>query len=639
MANQGGVILGSPIGSVANGISFAAALQSSSHPALASSLSSLSLPVPSPSTAPAPAAPSSTPQIVQPVDDLLAALPPSLAELSSSSSSTPAAAASPSSESSASSSSTSSAASAGPTNPLVDAMLTDLYQITMAYGLFFADRHEDDSVFELFFRKPPFGGEFTIFCGLEECVRFISTFRFSASDVLLLSKKFPTWNPSFWSWLASIDCKRVKLYAIEEGSVVFPREPLLRVEGPLAICQLLETTLLTLVNFPSLVATNAARFRLAAGPTKSLIEFGLRRAQGPDGALSASRYCYIGGFDGTSNVRAGFMFGLPVAGTHAHAFVSSFTGMSDLKTTTITDSKGATVEFVDQVVKYRAKLKRTTTNMGELTAFTAYAQAFPTGFLALVDTYDTLESGVWNFLAVALALNACGYKAIGLRLDSGDLAYLSKECRRAFREVSDSCQVDFTSLQIVASNDLSEKVLWSLREQGHEIDCFGVGTNLVTCKGQPALGCVYKLVEVRGKPRMKISQDVTKVTIPGKKEVYRLYNAVNEPLLDLMVSVGGPVPTPTKRILCMHPFDSNKRAYVTPTRVEALHVCVWDGKVTRGYPSIHDLRRRVASQLASFREDHLRRVNPTPFKISLNADLHQFMHLLWQQEMPIVELS
>lgn len=190
-----------------------------------------------------------------------------------------------------------------PMSSLVDAMLTDLYQITMAYAYWRNKRHKEHSVFDLFFRKHPFQGEFTIFAGLEECLRFINCFRFTPPNVAVLQQKFPDWDQEFWEYLGSITCENIKLYAVEEGSIVIPRIPLIRVEGDLAICQLLETTLLVLVNYASLVATNAARHRLAVGPSKRLLEFGLRRAQGPDGAMSAARYAYMGGFDATSKVR------------------------------------------------------------------------------------------------------------------------------------------------------------------------------------------------------------------------------------------------------------------------------------------------------------------------------------------------
>lgn len=482
--------------------------------------------------------------------------------------------------------------------------------------------------------------EFTIFAGLEDVLRFLHVFKFTDEDCAALRKKFPKWDPAFWSYLHGIDASKVTVYAIEEGSIVFPREPLLRVEGPLGVCQLLETTILVLVNFSSLVTTNAARHRLAVGPGKTLLEFGLRRAQGPDGAMSASRYSYLGGFDGTSNVKAGIMHSLALSGTHAHSYVAAFTCFEDLATTTLVDANGEEREFVALVKEYRQQLNAGNTNTGELAAYTSYAQAFPDSFLALIDTYDTLESGLLNFLAVSLALVEFGYQPRGVRLDSGDLAYLSKRVRQAFLETTKVFGVQFDNLLIVASNDLSEEVLWSLKEQGHEVDTFAIGTNLVTCSTQPALGCVYKLVEVRGEPRIKISHDSSKVTIPGRKECFRLYNSKNQPVIDIMAA-GEEAKTVVagQRVLCRHPFDANKRVFVTPSRVENLHKIVWQGKLLAPFPNLVDLKRRVLDQLSGFREDHLRHLNPTPYKVSLTSDLFTYMHDLWLHETPVMEIS
>ena len=296
----------------------------------------------------------------------------------------------------------------------------------------------------------------------------------------------------------------MKIYALPEGSVVFPRIPLIRVEGPIIKGQLIETTLLTLVNYASLVTTNAARFRATTGEEKIFHEFGLRRAQGPDGGLTASKYSYLGGFDGTSNVLAGKLYGIPIKGTHAHSYVSSYNDIEDLKTRDLKDGLGEEIHpFTDLCLKYldeissQLKIIAEETNKGELAAFISYAIAFPTGFLALVDTYDVLKSGLPNFLSVALALHQCNYRPVGLRLDSGDLAYLSIEVRKRFDQISELYHLPyFKDLLITASNDINEQILISLEKQEHQIDVFGIGTHLVTCQKQPALGCVYKLVEV-----------------------------------------------------------------------------------------------------------------------------------------------
>src|SRR5512136_149634 len=376
----------------------------------------------------------------------------------------------------------------------------------------------------------------------------------------------------------------MKIFAFKEGTISFPREPLMRVQGPIAVGQMIETSALTLTNYPSLMTTNAAKYRLVVGSGKGLIEFGLRRAQGPDGGLSASRYSYMGGVDGTSNVLAGYLFGVPVKGTHAHSYVQSFTGIDDLRDRTLVGPDGKVHEFVSRVLEIRAELEFNHTNEGELASFIAYAQAFPRGFLALVDTYDTLKSGVPNFVCVALGLLRLGYKPIGIRLDSGDLSYLSRGTRKVFDEMGAKTDPNLSKCLIMASNEINKSVLISLKQQGHEIDTFGIGTHLVTCDDQPAMGCIYKLVEVKGIPRIKLSQELGKMTIPGKKEAYRLFGEDGYSLLDLMIKVGGKPPDPANHVLCHHPFDHIKRVYVTPSKIVPLHHCVWDGK--RIYPGV-----------------------------------------------------
>ncbi|KAL6044059.1 Nicotinate phosphoribosyltransferase [Balamuthia mandrillaris] len=530
-----------------------------------------------------------------------------------------------------------------PINAFVTPLLTDLYQVTMAYAYWKNGSHEDPSVFDLFFRKNPFGGEFTIFAGLEEVIRYVNSFSFRPSQIEQLKQVMPPGcDPEFYDWLATVDSSKVRVVALKEGSLVFPRIPMIRVEGPLAICQMLETTLLTLVNYPSLVATNAARHRLAAGPDKTLLEFGCRRAQGPDGAVSASRYAYIGGCDGTSDVLAGILFGIPVRGTHAHSFVTSFVDQRDLKQRLLLNkTTGEKEDFAKVVYACRDELGFHDTSSGELAAFTSYALAFPETTMCLVDTYDTLKSGVPNFLVVALALHRFGYKAIGVRLDSGDLAYLSRQTRKLFTAVGKKVGLDyFTKFVIAASNNINEETLISLKQQGHDIDTFGIGTNLVTCESQPALGCVYKLVEIRGTPRIKLSQEVSKVTLPGAKDVHRIYGAQGHPLVDIMVRAGSAPPLPNERVLCRHPFEEQKRAYVTPTRVvPLLHTVIKDGKCTVDLPSVEQIRDYVKEQIKEMRADHMRLLNPTPYKVSVTAQLYNFVHELWLEEAPIPDIS
>lgn len=583
-----------------------------------------------------------------------------------------------------------------PTSSFVGPLFTDLYELTMAYGYWKNGKHEERAVFDLFFRKNPFGGEFTIFAGLEEVLRSLRSFQFSDADIRFLRSgavlekselqllfergltdglirenaggterlRLDPWGAEFWDpveypkddvrveaplgscepaffdWLKNVDCSELKVFSLPEGTIAFPRIPLIRVEGPLALAQMQETLLLNLTNFPSLMATNAARFRLAVGPDKGLIEFGLRRAQGPDGGVSASRYAYMGGFNGTSNVKAGQLFAIPVKGTMAHSYVSSFLRLDEVRKRLLAGPDGKEHDFLDMVLEYRRQLGYSGTNDGELAAFISYAQAFPDGFLALVDTYDSMQSGVPNFLCVALALIRIGYKPIGIRLDSGDLAYLSKEARRLFRDIGRRFSIDwFGGISILASNDIEEATLLSLRHEGHEIDVFGVGTHLVTCRAQPALGCVYKLVAINGLPRIKLSDQPDKMTIPGKKDVYRLVGEHQYPVLDLMTEAGQPAPRAGEKILCRHPFGETKRAYVTPAKVLPLLRCVWDGRQTFSFPTLDEIRGYVLDQTALMRPDHLRTVNPTPYKVSVSEDLYRSIHELWMREAPVAEIG
>ncbi|XP_017038463.1 nicotinate phosphoribosyltransferase isoform X2 [Drosophila kikkawai] len=534
-------------------------------------------------------------------------------------------------------------------NGVVQPLLTDLYQITMAYAYWKSDKTDDTAVFDLFFRNNPFHGEFTIFAGLEECLKFLDSFHYSQSDIEYLKQTLPEGiENEFFEYLGNLTARDVTLFAIDEGTVAFPRVPIIKIEGPLIIVQLLETTLLTLVNYASLMATNAARYRMVAGKHVKLLEFGLRRAQGPDGGLSASKYSYTGGFDGTSNVLAGKLFNIPVKGTHAHAYITSFSSIGELKTRLIKHKQtGIMEDLLEHAVRHRQMLSHVLdvsteeSSEGELAAMVSYAIAFPDGFMALVDTYDVKRSGLLNFSAVALALNDLGYHALGIRIDSGDLAYLSCLARETFEKVAERFKVPwFNKLTIVASNDINEDTILSLNEQGHKIDCFGIGTHLVTCQRQPALGCVYKLVEINGQPRIKLSQDVEKVTMPGNKNAYRLYSADGHALIDLLQKVSEPPPAVGQKVLCRHPFQESKRAYVIPSHVESLYKVYWKaGKICQQLPTLEQVREKVQISLKTLRNDHKRTLNPTPYKVAVSDNLYNFIHDLWLQNAPIGELS
>ncbi|KAJ8911600.1 hypothetical protein NQ315_015934 [Exocentrus adspersus] len=518
----------------------------------------------------------------------------------------------------------------------------------MAYAYWKSGKTNAYAVFDLFFRKNPFNGEFTIFAGLEECLKFLQKFLFSESDIYYLQQILPpSIEEEFYKYLKSLTAKDISLYAIKEGTVVFPRVPLIRIEGPLIIAQLLETSLLNLVNYASLMATNAARFRMAAGKLK-LYEFGLRRAQGPDGGLSASKYSYIGGFDGTSNVLAGKLFNIPVKGTHAHSYITSFNSLTELNTTTlIPKQRKEAQDFCTVAVDWREKLVPifnvvlSEVSDGELAAFISFAIAFPNDFVALVDTYDVKKSGLLNFCAVALALHDFDYRAIGIRLDSGDLAYLSIVAREYFIKISNKYSVPyFAELMIMASNDINEETILSLNDQGHCLNSFGIGTHLVTCQKQPALGCVYKMVELNEEPRIKLSQEVAKVTIPGKKNVYRLYSETGYALIDLLQRCTENPPVTNQKVLCRHPFVESKRAFVIPSRVENLLHLFWkNGEVCHPLPNLQDIRENVKNSLKILRSDIKRTLNPTPYKVSVTDNLYNYLHNLWLENAPIGELS
>merc|ERR1719491_79713 len=497
-----------------------------------------------------------------------------------------------------------------PCNSLVNSLLTDLYQITMAYGYWKGARCEEKAVFELFFRKNPFKGQFTVFSGLDEVLKFIAHYRFTTADLEYL-KSTPSLKHCeaafFDEYLANIDCSQVTVRSMKQGSIAFPRVPLLIVSGPLGITQLIETTLLNLVNFPSLITTNASRMVSAAqatmvnGVVPKCVEFGLRRAQGPDGGFTASKYSFVGGFDGTSNVAAGKLLNVPISGTHAHSFVQSYTSLDEVKGLTL-KIKGTneSVKLLPRVLQYRTVFRAEHTNDSELAAFISYGIAFPDALLCLIDTYDTIESGLINFIMLALALDDFGYVPKGIRLDSGDLGALSLRCDTIFKEYAMKTDRNFfNTLDIVASNDINEKSMQVLNQKGHAITTFGIGTNLVTCQAQPALGCVYKIVEFNGTPRIKLSNDLVKVLIPGSKKAYRLYGDEGWPLVDLLVEGDEDAPKANSPVVCHDPYKKEQCLVMKPTRVDELHSVVWDknNAVAIEIPSLIESKKAVAAEL------------------------------------------
>ena len=493
------------------------------------------------------------------------------------------------------------------TNKLYDtslSLLTDLYQVTMAYGYWKAQSRrgiaglagpiqaEQEAVFNLYFRKNPFGGGFTVACGLTNVIGYINNFSFSKKDLRYLrtltgNDGQPLFESAFLYYLADLKLT-IDIDAIPEGTAVFPNEPLVRVRGPILQCQLLETPLLNLINFESLIATKAARLRLVAG-SDTLLEFGLRRAQGADGGMTASRAAYIGGCDATSNVLAGKLYGIPVRGTHAHSWVMSF------------DS--------------------------EQEAFDAYADVMPNNVTLLVDTYDTLQ-GVRHAIETGHKLEQKGYLLGGIRLDSGDLAYLSIEARKLLDEAG------FTDTVIVASNDLDETIINSLKQQGARIDVWGVGTKLVTAYDQPALGGVYKLAAIQNANeddspqawdyKMKLSEQAIKISTPGIQQVRRFRDERGF-LADMIFDEDRNANEMTGATTMIDPLDFTKRRrFDAGQAFDDLLVPVFrSGKQIYDYPDIHATRTRVQDQLARLHPGVKRFVNPHTYPVGLEKSLHE----------------
>jgi nicotinate phosphoribosyltransferase len=464
-------------------------------------------------------------------------------------------------------------------------LLTDLYQLTMAQAYRSAGRAETEAVFHLFFRSNPFQGGFTVACGLARALELIAAFRFAEEDLRYLAglagnDGLPLFQPSFLDELRALHLA-CDADGVPEGTVVFPYEPLLRVSGPLWQAQLLETALLNAVNFETLIATKAARVALAARGDE-VIEFGLRRAQGPDGGLSASRAAFVGGCSATSNVLAGRLLGLPVRGTHAHSFVMAWDGEEE--------------------------------------AFAAWADTQPNNAVFLVDTYDTL-AGVRRAARVALRLRERGQRPIGIRLDSGDLAYLSIEARRILDEAG------LPEMKIVASNDLDEHLIASLKEQGARVDVWGVGTRLVTGGDQPALGGVFKLGAVRepGQPwrhRVKVSEQAAKTSNPGVQQVRRYVARDGGFIADVIFDQETGLDDAPWAV---DPLDATRRRRIAPgTPHEDLLVpMVRAGRVVYEAPGPAAAQARAHDQLGRLHAGIKRFVHPHQYPVGLALELFE----------------
>ena len=465
-------------------------------------------------------------------------------------------------------------------------LLTDLYELTMMQG-YFKTGNDETVVFDVFYRNNPSGSGYAITCGLDQVIDYIKNLSFSYDDIDYLRNQ-GIFDEDFLEYLAGYHFTG-DIYAIAEGTVVFPREPLLKVKAPIMEAQLVETALLNIINHQSLIATKASRVVYAAGGS-GVMEFGLRRAQGPDAGTYGARAAVIGGCDGTSNVLAGKCFDIPILGTHAHSWIMSFDD--------------------------------------EYHAFRAYADLYPDSCTLLVDTYDTLRSGVPNAIRVFEELRAEGHmpKHYGIRLDSGDLAYLTKKARIMLDEAG------FPDAVIAASGDLDENLITSLKSQGAPITSWGVGTKLITSADCPAFGGVYKLAASKPKgadeftAKIKISENPAKITNPGNKTIYRIYDKENGKIIaDLICLVGEKFDT-NNSLLLFDPQETWKKTLLAPgsyTMRELLVPVFLNGECVYESPKVMDIQKYCKEELDTLWDESKRLVNPHTVHVDLSNELWQ----------------
>ena len=468
-------------------------------------------------------------------------------------------------------------------------MLTDLYQLTMMNGYFKSNIHEDILVFDMFFRKNPSSGGYTIIAGIEQVIDYIENLKFSEEDIDYL-RSLNLFGEDFLSYL--INCKFTgEIYAVREGTIMFPNEPIVRVKAPAVEAQLIETAILNMVNFQSLIATKASRVCYSANGDP-VMEFGLRRAQGPDAGLYGARAAVIGGCVGTSNVLTGQEFELPILGTHAHSWVQKFPT--------------------------------------ELEAFRAYATTYPDKTMLLIDTYNTLESGLPNAIKVFDELRANGHEPLGVRIDSGDLEYLSKEIRKILDDAG------YPNVKITASNDLDEYAISTLKSQGAKIDIWGVGTKLITSSDWPSLGGVYKLSAAMEKgelvPKIKLSEDPQKINNPGYKRVVRIYNkTTNKAEADLMMLADETIDE-SKPLKVFHPVYTWKTKifynYYTKDLLEPLFI---HGKLATNRYKVKEIKEYAQQEKDSFWPQYLRISSPEKYKVDLSEKL-------WELKNELIEM-
>lgn len=458
-------------------------------------------------------------------------------------------------------------------------LLTDLYQLTMGQGYFNEGRHEQLAVFDLFFRSNRLI-TYSVAAGFEQAAEYLKNFSFSEEDIAYL-RSLGLFGEEYLAYLKALRFTG-DVFSVREGEIVFPYEPILTVRAPMIQAQMVETALLTFVNHQTLIASKAAKICKAAGG--GVMEFGLRRAQGADAGIYGARAAVIGGCESTSNLLAGKMFSIPVSGTMAHSWVMNFPS--------------------------------------ELEAFRAYAKSFPQSCLLLVDTFDTLASGVPNAIAVFKELRARGFKPKGIRLDSGDLAYLSKEARKMLDEAG------FPNAKICASGDLDENSVLSLKAQGAKIDLWGVGTKLITSADLPALGGVYKLAAVyeNGKeiPKIKLSDTTEKITNPAEKAVYRVYDRhTGKAVADYIARADESIDE-SKPLELIHPVEHWKRMTVTDYTIRNLREpLVLQGKRIGESRTPFESAEYFKQEYARFWEEYTRHDMPHIYKVDLSPELLQ----------------
>ncbi|MBP2239750.1 nicotinate phosphoribosyltransferase [Cytobacillus eiseniae] len=464
---------------------------------------------------------------------------------------------------------------------------TDLYQINMAETYWDDQIHDKKAVFELYFRKVPFGNGYGIFAGLERVIEYIQKFHFTDSDIAYLREQL-NYKEDFLSYLRSLTFTG-SIRSLEEGELVFGNEPIIRVEAPLAQAQLIETALLNIINYQTLIATKAARIKEVVGK-EAAMEFGTRRAHEMDAAVWGARAAFIGGFNSTSNTRAGKKFGIPVSGTHAHSLIQAY--------------------------------------KDEYIAFHKYARRHK-DCVFLVDTYDTIKSGVPNAIKVAKELGD-QINFIGIRLDSGDLAYLSKEARKMLDDAG------FPDAKIVASNDLDEYTILNLKGQGAKIDIWGIGTKLITAYDQAALGAVYKLVSIENEEgvmvdTIKISGNPEKVTTPGNKKVYRIINNHYQKSEGDYIALQDENPGGEERLKMFHPVHTYITKYVTDFEAKELHKDIFiDGELVYSLPSLPEIQQFTKENLNLLWDEYRRSLNPEEYPVDLSQKC-------WDNKMRLIE--